>query len=351
MKQAEDVLEVIHVDNSHRTPKYKQIVESVVNALRHGRWQVGQQLPSINAVSIEHLLARETVVKAYNELRARGLIEARHGKGYYVRRTDVTEYHVCLLFNKISAHKKTVYDAIVTTLGPRAHVDLYVYHNDFDTFQRLIDAHAAAYTHLVVISHFYGHHRAAEVLARLPPEKLIVLDRLPDGLPDTFAAVYQNFSRDIFRALEAALDALRGYDRLTLVYPDSSYHSMEISRGFQAFCDQYALTYRVLPHFAYQPGLKREAYLVLDETDLVALLHAARDHQLTLGDQLGVISYNESPLKEFIAGGLTVVSTDFAAMGETAARMVLAGGGRQGKKDDIPHRVENPFGLIWRRSL
>jgi DNA-binding LacI/PurR family transcriptional regulator len=39
---------------------------------------------------------------------------------------------------------------------------------------------------------------------------------------------------------------------------------------------------------------------------------------LTVGEHVGIISYNETPLKKFIMKGLTTISTDFEAMGVTA---------------------------------
>ena len=44
---------------------------------------------------------------------------------------------------------------------------------------------------------------------------------------------------------------------------------------------------------------------------------------LTIGDDISVISYNDSPMNEIILNGLTAVSTDFKQMGKTAATMIL----------------------------
>ncbi|MNY76383.1 hypothetical protein D3C86_2159540 [compost metagenome] len=57
---------------------------------------------------------------------------------------------------------------------------------------------------------------------------------------------------------------------------------------------------------------------------------------------MGVISYNETPLKKFIMNGLTTISTDFAKMGKTAAELVLNG---------LKEHIENPFELVLRGSL
>lgn len=62
------------------------------------------------------------------------------GKGYFVKNTEVgQQLKIFLLFNKLSAHKKIIYDAFVASLGEMASVDFYIYNNDFDFFKRLIN--------------------------------------------------------------------------------------------------------------------------------------------------------------------------------------------------------------------
>ena len=65
-----------------------------------------------------------------------------------------------------------------------------------------------------------------------------------------------------------------------------------------------------------------------------------REKNLKLGNDIGVISYNDTPLKELL--GITVISTDFKAMGESAAYMVL-----KNKKE----KVKNVFKYIERNSV
>lgn len=54
---------------------------------------------------------------------------------------------------------------------------------------------------------------------------------------------------------------------------------------------------------------------------MVNLVKQIREDEFVLGKEIGVISYNDTPLKDLL--GITVISTDFKMMGETAARMIL----------------------------
>ena len=60
------------------------------------------------------------------------------------------------------------------------------------------------------------------------------------------------------------------------------------------------------------------------------------------GREVGVISYNDTPMKEITGGGITVISTDFGLMGENAAAFVTS---RQSVTEILPTR------LILRKTL
>lgn len=74
----------LKLNTSDKTPKYKQIIESVISDIERNVLKKNEQLPSISELSEEYYLARDTVEKAYRELRERGFITSVQGKGYYV---------------------------------------------------------------------------------------------------------------------------------------------------------------------------------------------------------------------------------------------------------------------------
>ena len=84
----------------------------------------------------------------------------------------------------------------------------------------------------------------------------------------------------------------------------------------------------------------RDVYITIEETDLVKLVQQVNAKKLTLGQDIGIISYNDTPLKSLL--GITVISTDFKTMGETAAYMVLR---------DKKEKVKNVFKYIERNSV
>ena len=61
-------------------------------------------------------------------------------------------------------------------------------------------------------------------------------------------------------------------------------------------------------------------YISLMEDDLVELVEKAISQEIKIGEQIGVISYNETPLKKIILDGITTISTDFKMMGSKGSR-------------------------------
>jgi len=339
-----NIYQLISLDQYAVTPKYIQLSNSIVKSIESGKLIKGYLLPSINELSFELDISRDSAEKAYKHLKKLGVIGSVPGKGYFIRNTDVTQpIKVLLLFNKLSAHKKILYDSFAGMLGERAAIDFHIYNNDFGLFKKLLQNKTADYSHYVIIPHFLdGGDKASEVINEFTNGKLILLDKLITGINKSYSAVYENFEKDIFGALKEALPQLEKYHTLKIVFPADTYFPEEILKGFQSFCNEYAFNYNVVRNIAAEPISEGEVYINLMEDDLVVLLGKITSSSLVVGENIGIISYNETPWKQFILDGITTISTDFKMMGEMAAQMVL---------HDDKSRLEVPFYLTLRKSL
>lgn len=322
-----------------------QIVDSITDAIRRGNYKMGDRIYSINELSNEYFLARDTVQKAYNILHERGVITSVKGKGYYVQNTNIdVAYKVLLLFSKMSNYKKQIYNSFVQTLGKNAVVDIKIHHFNTALFSEHITSNINNYDYFVVMPHFYDDPaRALEVIKSIPEEKLIILDKFIPLAGFHGAAVYQDFQNDIVEALENGLDLLSKYDKLFLVFPGGGKYSPEIVQGFRNFCLQNNFRNEVLDEINEHTTIApKQAYIVIEESDLCNLIKKARAKNLPIGKDIGIISYNDSPLKEILLDGITVITTDHSQMGETAAKLIL---------ENRKEKIKNPFVLIRRGSI
>ena len=336
---------LLNIDLDNKIPKYLQIVDSITDAIRRGELKKDQRIYSINEMSNEYFLSRDTVEKAYNILRGRGVISAIKGKGYYIKDVFIhVPVKVLLIFNKISNYKKQVYNSFIEAIGSDAIVDLKIHHSNTQLFKSLISNHINDYNYFVVMPHFYeDQDEAYSIMRSIPAEKLIILDKKVTVNDIKAAAVYQDFENDIVDALEQGMDLLKKYNELYLVFPKLTPYPPEIVRGFRKFCMQNDYKYEIINEINFNTVLRPgKAFIVIEETDLVNLIKKCRLKKLKIGKEIGIISYNETPLKEILLDGITVISTDHEKMGEAAAHLIL-----QNSKE----RMKNPFRLIRRKSL
>ena len=341
---SENIYRLIHIDEHSVTPKYQQLTNSILQAIQRDSIGKDYPLPSINDLSYELEISRDTAEKAYRQLKQLGVVGSVPGKGYFISKTDFKQsIKVFLLFNKLSAHKKLIYDSFVEILGEKAAIDFYIYNNDFSLFKKLLQNRKGDYTHYVIIPHFMeGGENAAAVINEIDHGNLILLDKLITGIENDYGAVYENFEADIYNALKEALPQLKKYQTLKITFPSYSYFPDEILKGFQNFCRDHAFDHKVVHDGSNEHMVTGEAYINLMEDDLVTLLEKIKTTKLKVGKDVGIISYNETPWKQFILDGITTISTDFKKMGAMTAEMIL-----NNNRDHLPV----PFKLTLRKSL
>lgn len=338
----------LKISHESRTPKYKQIINSVEQLIEKGELKIGDKLPSINAVAETYILSRDTVENAYNQLKEHKIISSVKGVGYFIFNTNVeAKLHVCLIFNKLSPYKRIIYDSIVKALGDKAIIDLFVHHCDPKIFESLILKTKNQYSFYVIMPHFDEFtSKLNELISSLPEGHLILLDKFINQVSlKSYGAVYQDFENNILDVLKLHLEKIKKYKLVYLVFPVDQEHPYpkEIIRGFTRFCALNSVDFKVINEVSTDRKIKNgELYIVIDETDLVNLIKNSRSENFTLGQEVGLISYNDTPLKEILENGITVISTDFEFMGKSTAKMILSNELKE---------MQSPFRMIERNSF
>lgn len=122
MKNAK-IFSLIQIDEYSATPKYLQLTNSILNGIEAGKIVKDELLPSINELSFELEIARDTEEKGYKYLKKLGVLGSVPGKGYFIKNADFRHsLKIFLLFNKLSVHKKMIYDAFIAALGEHLHI-------------------------------------------------------------------------------------------------------------------------------------------------------------------------------------------------------------------------------------
>ena len=332
-------MNIISIQNNIGLPKYKQIILSIEKAIEDEKLVKGDRLPSVNKVCLAFSLSRDTVLLGYEELKKRGIIYAIPGKGYYVKSVEITiKQKIFLLFDELNIFKEDIYNSFLNNIGKNVQVDIYFHHFNNVVFQKLINDSNGNYTKYILMP--TNLKDIVGSIKTLPVGDVIILDQTNADLK-SYPAIYQNHQKDIFEGLERGKERLAKYQKLILIFPGFR-EPIGMKMGFEDFCTAHNFESEVIAEFTNRKINAGDLYIIPNDRDLVRVIESARDQNLKLGTNFGIISYNETPLKKVVASGITTISTHFEAMGKILAEMVL-----KGKKEQI----ENKSSLIMRNSL
>ena len=331
-------MQIILIKENVGIPKYRQIVKSIENAIKDGIFVKGSKLPSVNSICKKHGISRDTVFVAYNQLKTRGIIQSISGKGYYVKSTDLNlEQKIFVLFDELNAFKEDLYNSFLKNIGNYSQVDIYFHHFNYDVFSKLIFDSIGNYNHYVIMP--ANLKNTDLIIGKLPKDKVYILDQMHDELAE-YRAVCQNFESDMYSNLTIGITSLKKYNKLILLFQNKQ--PLGMLNGFVKFCKDYKFEYEILNSLEDSVPKKGEVYIIPDDRNLIVIMKKIKEEALLLGQNIGIISYNDTLLKEILEGGITTISTDFKKMGEQLAKMILT-------NEKI--QIENCSSFIKRNSL
>jgi len=332
--------QIIKVDPTRSVPIYRQIVDSVNQAIQKKLLKVGDGIPSVNAVAAEFSIARGSIFKAYDELRSAGVIDSIPGKGFFVLNTDkLQKANIFLLMSTFNPYREVFFNAFTRELKDQGTIDLYFHHHNVAVMETLIQNHTSHYNTFVVMPEV--HKRTKEILNRFDGRQLYILDTGNKQFSKRYPGVTQPYEMDIFRFLANHTGRLEKYNRTVLLF-SGNMRNYGVIKGFKSFFKKARRPSVVFNETsAYHPELG-DLCIVMDDNDLVPLILYARGESWKLGSDLGIISYYETPLKSVISEGISTISPDFEQMGKTLADLI-----KQNRND----HVENSFLFIDRNSF
>lgn len=320
--------------------KYQQIASYVKQQIEEGHWKVGDQIPSLSAISKQFGTARETAVKAYKLLKKENLLDSLPGKGYFVLSDEVQRrLRLFLLINHLTPSMEIFYEALRKNLPPETTLDLSFHHHIPELFEKELKAAQGRYNYYLIKP--FDHPRVEAALELVDKRELVLVDR-NDFEKDCFASVCQDFCQPLQQALLKIHKNSPNYQYYHLVLSESNPHPLISCRAFDSLCRKYAVEQKISTSVE-ELALRRDGlYLVLSEADLAHILKLCKEKSLLAGKDIGILIWNESPLLEFVNGGIATLSADFKKMGKKVAEVV--------SQDKALH-VLVPSKLILRQSI
>jgi len=307
----------MRVSFSHAVSKFKSIADGVSNDIMQGKLSVGDNLLSINEASAKYKVSRDTVFKAYNELKRRGVIDSTPQKGYFV----VGEVnHVLLLLDNYSAFKQKLYHRFVANLPENYKVDLIFHQYNERLFETIVRESIGKYSMYVVMN--FSNDQFSESLKAIPQHKLLLLD-FGNFDKSTYSYICQDFNEALYHSLNEGVVLIKKYKKIVFVFPEELSHPVSSIDHFKNFCHDNNISYQVNRREVDWNGVEPQTvYLCILPEDLVKIIKDVDAKRLRIGTDVGLIAYNDDPVLEVIKKGITSISIDFGLMGEMAAKYV-----------------------------
>ena len=304
-------------DESSSQTKLQQLIHAVSEAINLGILKEGDFLPSVNQMNKDSGISRDTIFKAYSILKQRSIISSTPTKGYFVASES---YRVFVLLDDFSAFKEQLYKSLRANLPDSYSVDLLFHHYNPEIFNQLILNSLGRYSMYIVMN--IDNKSMEEVVRKIDPKKLLILDMGSDPKNEV-SFLTQDFNQAVYDCLNSGLELLQKYQEFILVFPENTPHPVETIGAFNRFCNDNQLNHTVLDQIENREVQPGQAYLVIKDSDLVKIVKDCKKNGYKIGTDVGIISYNDAPMKEIVGAGITVISTDFVRMGRDCANFIV----------------------------
>lgn len=319
MKQI--IQQIKNLESINSFSKHEQLVQGIINAIDEKVVTKGDLLPSVNTFISELGFARETIAKAYKELVHRGIIESKNRLGYFVATNDVKqELKVALLIFAFDIFQETFYENFRKGLGKNVQLDIFFHHNNFDTFESIVQNIKGKYGMFVIAP--IPSVKTPPVLKLLPTNRVLLVDRYIETDED-YNYVAQEFGDSSYNAFVQLKDKIKKYDEIIFFFKPSSAEPDEILNSFKRFMKDYKIKGVIKEEYVSGSLEKGKVYFTIHNLELWEMLKDSKVKGLKIGTDIGFISHNDDIVKEIIFDGVTTFSTDFAEMGKKAANFVL----------------------------
>lgn len=300
-----------------QSSKVTQLADLLSQAISMREFREGDSLPSINELSRRYGVSRDTVFKAFRDLRERGIIDSTPRKGYFVT-GQVT--NVLLLLDQYTPFKETLYNSFVKHLPVNYKVDLLFHQYSERLFNTIVRESIGKYSKYVVMN--FDNERFSSSLNKVNPARLLLLD-FGKFEKDRYSYICQDFDEAFYAALQRLGDRFSSYQKFVFLFSRSLKHPQSSKDYFIRFCQDYNLSCCVEEDIENLKVERGTVYLAIKQQDVVKVVKQGRLAGLKCGKDFGLLAYNDIPSYEVIDEGITALTIDWEQMGNEVARFVL----------------------------
>ncbi len=135
--------------------------------------------------------------------------------------------------------------------------------------------------------------------------------------------VVQNFTHNLAKALENAMEDIKKYKRFILIYSSKNKHPDEIPETVNNFCKTNNISFKSENKVQANKIQTGDAYFIIEDSQMLKVIEYCEENEKILGRDIGILSYNDTPMKRFVKSGISCISTDFTKMGKLAGEWLM----------------------------
>jgi len=312
-----------HLKSNNSLSKHQHLVQGIIQSIDEEEIKIGDKLPSINAMVREIGYARKTIVRAYEELKNRGLIESKKVQGFYLvsSETNVT-LRIALVLFSFKIFQEDFYNTLRNELGKKYQIDIFFHHNNVSIFEDIVSNITGKYGKYIIAP--IQNSVITSMLRNFSAQKLLLVDRYLDLGPE-YSFVAQEFEKATYDGLIDLLPDIRKYEGIIFIDDQFSHSPMGIQKAFKRFLSDNSFNGYIEKEFISGNVKKNYLYFIKNDTALWYFLKEVAEKEYELGKDLGVLSFDDNVVKQILFGGITTLSTDFNNMAKIAADHVKCG--------------------------
>lgn len=312
------------IEKANPIPLKEQLRQWIRGRIQNGELKTEERIPSINSLAKDFDMSRETVRLSLESMVKQGILNPRHGKGYYVAPREKRIMRVGLLGKIDGIYIRPIYEGLQQELNSHASILLMDSHRSDLSLSTLIQnlAYHQSVDRLLVVP---VRGKEAVMEQDLAPFrryfKLAWLDRAPQNTTDaTFLCDYE-------KCVALALAQFHKSNFRTIYYfsrnpeDNSVFTTMRLTFTGEAkkFAESSGITGE-WQDILYTASQSKGPLGILTETDTEAVFLQTRliANGIKIPDQVSIISCDNTPLTDLVKPAITAIEPGFMEVGRQA---------------------------------
>lgn len=306
----------------------EEIRNWVLDKIQNGEWHHGNRISSINQITTEFNVSRETVRLSLENLVQRGILFPRQGKGYYIAGRKEINFRVALLCKIDGIYIHPLNRGLIEELGDRVSMQVNEIRQPDEVLKALLEDFVSrqAIEQILVIPIRGREEETDKILSPIKRRiRIGWIDRAPAVTRDpVFLCDYKtviNLAVDHFK--HSGIHRLYYFSRnqddgsvftkMRNAFKEAASHT---HRGTNVISDWQQIL-SIVNNSHDQVGIMAEV-----DTEAVFLLSRLKSNHIRIPQQVSIISCDNSEITDLVTPAITSVDPGFIELGRKAGQWI-----------------------------